>query len=138
MEEHGAGKQMGRWRLWSRPSTPAFLVVGLLALLAFPFFGTDFYTQMVARMMILAIFAMKFLFIDPLRGRVAFVPSWIDTGVGLLSPITLNWFFGRSCAAAPDAIAPASASPIKERCSIAVSPRVLSQKMKHSLCQVCH
>ena len=64
--------------------------------------------------------------------------SWIEAGVGPFSPITLNWFFGRSCAAAPDAIAPASASPIKERCSIAVSPRVLSRKMKHSLCQVCH
>jgi len=37
----------------------AALVLGLLALLAFPFFGTDFYTQMVARMMILAIFAMS-------------------------------------------------------------------------------
>ena len=35
------------------------LVLGLVALLAFPFFGTDFYTQMVARMMILAIFAMS-------------------------------------------------------------------------------
>ena len=30
--------------------------------------------------------------------------SWIDTGVGLLSPMTLNWLFGKSCAAAPDAI----------------------------------
>ncbi|HEV3475709.1 MAG TPA: permease-like cell division protein FtsX [Actinomycetota bacterium] len=28
---------------------------------------------------VLAIFAMKFLFIDPLRGQIAFVPSWIDT-----------------------------------------------------------
>ena len=28
---------------------------------------------------VLAIFAMKFLFIDPLRGEVGFVPSWIDT-----------------------------------------------------------
>ena len=27
-----------------------------------------------------AIFAMKFAFIDPLRGEVGFVPSWIDTG----------------------------------------------------------
>ena len=35
------------------------LGAGLVALLAFPFFGTDFYTQMVARMMILAIFAMS-------------------------------------------------------------------------------
>jgi cell division transport system permease protein len=28
---------------------------------------------------VLAIFAMKFLFIDPLRGRIGFVPSWVDT-----------------------------------------------------------
>ncbi|MEJ5989103.1 branched-chain amino acid ABC transporter permease [Ramlibacter sp. PS3R-8] len=35
------------------------LVLGLVALLAFPFFGTDFYTAMVARMMILGIFAMS-------------------------------------------------------------------------------
>jgi cell division transport system permease protein len=28
---------------------------------------------------VLAIFAMKFLFIDPLRGEVQFVPTWIDT-----------------------------------------------------------
>ncbi len=34
VEEHGAGKQMGRWRLWSRPSPPAFLVAALLVLLA--------------------------------------------------------------------------------------------------------
>jgi cell division transport system permease protein len=39
---------------------------------------------------ILAIFSMKFLFIDPLRGRVAFVPSWIDTGEILFTvPILL-------------------------------------------------
>jgi cell division transport system permease protein len=39
---------------------------------------------------VLAIFAMKFLFIDPLRGRVAFVPSWIDTGEILFTvPILL-------------------------------------------------
>ncbi|MDW5441647.1 branched-chain amino acid ABC transporter permease [Polaromonas sp. SM01] len=35
------------------------LVLGLIALLAFPFAGTDFYTQMVTRMMIMAIFAMS-------------------------------------------------------------------------------
>jgi branched-chain amino acid transport system permease protein len=35
------------------------VAVGLVALLAFPFVGTDFYAQMVARMMILAIFAMS-------------------------------------------------------------------------------
>ena len=34
VEEHGAGKQMGRWRLWSHPSPPAFLVAALLVLLA--------------------------------------------------------------------------------------------------------
>ena len=35
------------------------LAVGLVALIAFPFIGTDFYAQMVARMMILGIFAMS-------------------------------------------------------------------------------
>ena len=44
--------------------------------------------------------------------------SWIDTGVGLLSPITLNWLFGRSCAAAPDAIATASDMANRKRCSM--------------------
>jgi cell division transport system permease protein len=39
---------------------------------------------------VLAIFAMKVLFIDPLRGQVAFVPSWIDTGEILFTvPILL-------------------------------------------------
>ncbi|HEX2025576.1 MAG TPA: permease-like cell division protein FtsX [Actinomycetota bacterium] len=39
---------------------------------------------------VLAIFSMKFLFIDPLRGRIAFVPSWIDTGEILFTvPILL-------------------------------------------------
>jgi cell division transport system permease protein len=28
---------------------------------------------------VLAIFAMKLLFIDPLRGRIGFIPSWVDT-----------------------------------------------------------
>jgi cell division transport system permease protein len=42
-------------------------------------------------MAILAIFAMKFLFIDPLRGQVAFVPSWIGTGEILFTvPILLG------------------------------------------------
>ena len=35
------------------------IALGLIALLAFPFVGTEFYAQMVARMMILAIFAMS-------------------------------------------------------------------------------
>ena len=37
----------------------AVVALGLLALAVFPLFGTDFYAQMVARMMILAIFAMS-------------------------------------------------------------------------------
>lgn len=40
-------------------SLQAALGLGLLALVAFPFVGTEFYAQMVARMMILAIFAMS-------------------------------------------------------------------------------
>ncbi len=40
-------------------SVQAVLAMCLVALLAFPFVGTDFYAQMVARMMILAIFAMS-------------------------------------------------------------------------------
>jgi cell division transport system permease protein len=40
---------------------------------------------------VMAIFSMKFLFIDPLRGRIAFVPSWIDTGEILFTvPILLG------------------------------------------------
>ncbi|MEJ6023059.1 branched-chain amino acid ABC transporter permease [Ramlibacter sp. PS4R-6] len=40
-------------------SLNAVLAVGFLALAVFPFVGTDFYAQVVARMMILAIFAMS-------------------------------------------------------------------------------
>lgn len=47
------------------------LVVGLLALLAFPFVGTDFYAQMVARMMILAIFAMSLDLLQGVTGLVS-------------------------------------------------------------------
>jgi branched-chain amino acid transport system permease protein len=47
------------------------LVLGLLALLAFPFFSTDFYTQMVARMMILAIFAMSLDLLQGVTGLVS-------------------------------------------------------------------
>src|ERR1043166_9001036 len=43
--------------------------------------------------------------------------SWIDTGVGLFSPMTLNWLFGRSWAAAPDASA-SSASTANNRLSM--------------------
>jgi branched-chain amino acid transport system permease protein len=40
-------------------SLQAVVALGLVALIAFPFVGTEFYAQMVARMMILAIFAMS-------------------------------------------------------------------------------
>ena len=49
----------------------AALALGLLALVAFPFFGTDFYTQMVARMMILAIFAMSLDLLQGVTGLVS-------------------------------------------------------------------
>lgn len=47
------------------------LALGLVALLAFPFFATDFYTQMVARMMILAIFAMSLDLLQGVTGLVS-------------------------------------------------------------------
>ncbi len=47
------------------------LVLGLVALVAFPFFGTEFYAQMVARMMILAIFAMSLDLLLGVTGMVS-------------------------------------------------------------------
>ena len=47
------------------------LGVGLLALLVFPFVGTDFYAQMVTRMMILAIFAMSLDLLQGVGGLVS-------------------------------------------------------------------
>ncbi len=47
------------------------LGLGLVALLAFPFVGTDFYAQMVARMMILAIFAMSLDLLQGVTGLVS-------------------------------------------------------------------
>ncbi|AEG93334.1 branched-chain amino acid ABC transporter permease [Ramlibacter tataouinensis] len=47
------------------------LLLGLLALAAFPFFGTDFYASMVARMMILAIFAMSLDLLQGVTGLVS-------------------------------------------------------------------
>ena len=47
------------------------LVAGLVALAAFPFVGTDFYAQMVARMMILAIFAMSLDLLQGVTGLVS-------------------------------------------------------------------
>ncbi|MCY7309072.1 MAG: branched-chain amino acid ABC transporter permease [Rhodoferax sp.] len=47
------------------------LGVGLLALLVFPFVGSDFYAQMVTRMMILAIFAMSLDLLQGVTGLVS-------------------------------------------------------------------
>ena len=47
------------------------LGLGLLALLAFPFVGTEFYTQMVTRMMIMAIFAMSLDLLQGVTGLVS-------------------------------------------------------------------
>ena len=44
-----------------------------------------------AVMAVLGIFAMKVLFIDPLRGQVSFVPTWVGTGE-ILS--TIPWIIG--------------------------------------------
>ena len=45
--------------------------LGLIALVAFPFVGTDFYTQMVTRMMIMAIFAMSLDLLQGVTGLVS-------------------------------------------------------------------
>ena len=47
------------------------LLLALVALLVFPFVGTDFYTQMVTRMMIMAIFAMSLDLLQGLTGLVS-------------------------------------------------------------------
>ncbi|MEO8856342.1 MAG: branched-chain amino acid ABC transporter permease [Burkholderiaceae bacterium] len=47
------------------------LVAGLVVLLGFPFAGTDFYTQMVVRMMIMAIFAMSLDLLQGVTGLVS-------------------------------------------------------------------
>ncbi|MES2283239.1 MAG: branched-chain amino acid ABC transporter permease [Pseudomonadota bacterium] len=47
------------------------LSLGLIALVAFPFVGTDFYTQMVTRMMIMAIFAMSLDLLQGVTGLVS-------------------------------------------------------------------
>jgi branched-chain amino acid transport system permease protein len=47
------------------------LGLGLLALLAFPLVGTDFYTQMVTRMLIMAIFAMSLDLLQGVTGLVS-------------------------------------------------------------------
>ncbi|HSW17754.1 MAG TPA: branched-chain amino acid ABC transporter permease [Ramlibacter sp.] len=52
-------------------SVQALLALGLLALAAFPFVGTEFYAQMVARMMILAILAMSLDLLQGVTGLVS-------------------------------------------------------------------
>ena len=52
-------------------SVQVCLAMGLVALLAFPFVGGDFYTEMVARMMILAIFAMSLDLLQGVTGLVS-------------------------------------------------------------------
>ena len=47
------------------------LALGLFCLLAFPWVGTDFYVQMVSRMMILAIFAMSLDLLQGVTGLVS-------------------------------------------------------------------
>ena len=47
------------------------LALALVALLVFPFAGTDFYTQMVTRMLIMAIFAMSLDLLQGLTGLVS-------------------------------------------------------------------
>ena len=52
-------------------SLQVVLVLGFIALLVFPFVGTEFYAQMVARMMILAIFAMSLDLLQGVTGLVS-------------------------------------------------------------------
>ncbi len=47
------------------------LALGLVALVAFPFTGTDFYVQMITRMMIMAIFAMSLDLLQGVTGLVS-------------------------------------------------------------------
>jgi len=52
-------------------SVQVTLALGLIALLAFPLVGTDFYVQMVTRMMIMAIFAMSLDLLQGVTGLVS-------------------------------------------------------------------
>jgi branched-chain amino acid transport system permease protein len=52
-------------------SVQLLMGMGLIALLAFPFVGQDFYIQMVTRMMILAIFAMSLDLLQGITGLVS-------------------------------------------------------------------
>jgi branched-chain amino acid transport system permease protein len=61
-------------------SVQLLLVLGLVALIAFPFVGTPFYIDMVNRMMILAIFAMS---LDLLQGVTGLAPISLYTSLPL-------------------------------------------------------
>ncbi|MEO7547959.1 MAG: branched-chain amino acid ABC transporter permease [Ramlibacter sp.] len=52
-------------------SVQVVLALGVIALAAFPFVGTDFYAQVVARMMIMAIFAMSLDLLQGVTGLVS-------------------------------------------------------------------
>jgi len=84
------------------------LAIGFVALAAFPLVGTDFYAQMVARMMILAIFAMS---LDLLQGVTGLVSlghaAFFGIGGYFLSlvtpdanPVSLWWTLPGAVAAA--------------------------------------
>jgi branched-chain amino acid transport system permease protein len=88
-------------------SLQALLALGLLALAVFPFVGTEFYAQMVARMMILAIFAMS---LDLLLGVTGLVSLGHAAFFGLAGyalafltpagePVSLWWTLPASVAA---------------------------------------
>ncbi|MDB5929343.1 MAG: branched-chain amino acid transporter permease [Polaromonas sp.] len=53
------------------PGVQVALALGLVALLAFPFAGTDYYTEMLTRMMIMAIFAMSLDLLQGVTGLVS-------------------------------------------------------------------
>src|SRR5690606_19307705 len=72
--------RVARRRFMTTPSThlealprslQLVLALGLAALVLFPFVGSDFYQQMVARMMILAIFAMSLDLLQGVTGLVS-------------------------------------------------------------------
>ena len=56
---------------WLPRSVQLTLACGLVALASFPFVGSDFYAQMVARMMIMAIFAMSLDLLQGVTGLVS-------------------------------------------------------------------
>ena len=85
------------------------LALGLVALLAFPFVGSDFYVQMVTRMMVMAIFAMS---LDLLLGVTGLVSLGHAAYFGIAgyalafltpadAPVSLWWTLPLGLAATP-------------------------------------